>query len=539
MGQQQLVALCADETSLAHPETMGLAGENLEAQPWLRLFTSAEAARAALRIARDIQEVWVVSCENVAPINLAATLKADKPERPVYMLCFQGSGSLNSRSATAGIDGQLSHQAFVARYIQWKQKAASMAQVPVVAAGASSYGSGAPSFAGNSNYRVGAHSSAGVSGNAGGMPSLAGASGSVGGMSSSAGAPRSAGGTPSLMGASGNVSDAHSFVRAQTVAGNASSALKASGSQVPTNYIFGAAVPVGHSPAPSTCAPASGPQPSAQVSVAAQGISAPGKTCLLPVVSGSGGAGKSTIAALLAQVAAASGIKTLLVDYDLQFGDMSHFLGEQNLVCIDEVLANPAAADRLVAQGIRPALLAAPKHMEDASLISERVPDLLKALSGKFDLIVFNTGAFWAEQHAALLERATKAVFLIDQRSSSLRACQHALDLCARLGIASGPFSFSLNKCTKGSPFTAIDASCALRGAHVYELRDGGSEVDELMEAAMMPSLLEENNPLVEDVRDMLAELLPSLGMMPRSADAGPGLANLLSKRTKKRKRGA
>lgn len=37
-----LVALCADTTSLQHPESIGLAGENLAAQDWLRIFSSAE-----------------------------------------------------------------------------------------------------------------------------------------------------------------------------------------------------------------------------------------------------------------------------------------------------------------------------------------------------------------------------------------------------------------------------------------------------------------------------------------------------------------
>lgn len=488
MGQQ-VVALCADETSLTHPETIGLAGENLQAQQWLRLFTSAEAARAALRIAHDIQEVWVVTCDTVAPINLAATLKADRPDRPVYMLTFQGSGSLNSRSVTAGINGQLSTQAFVTRYAQWKQRAMAM-----------SLGTGVPQVA---------------------TTGVTQASTSMG----AAQAPVAARVPQATMGVGGSVAG---VTQASTGAGAPQMTVGAPQATVGTPQMSAA-----------TNAPSVAVAPAVQSALALATAQVPVKTSLVPVVSGSGGAGKSTVAALLAQVASASGIKTLLVDYDLQFGDMAHFLGDESPVRIDELLANPALVSRVSAQGTRPAFLAAPKHIEEASVVSERAGDLLQIVSGHFDLIVFNTGAFWAEQHAALLERATKAVFLIDQRSSSLRACQHALDMCARLGIASGPFSFVLNKCTKGSPFTAIDASCALRGAHVYELRDGGSEVDELMESAMMPVLLEENNVLADDVRDLLAELLPTLGLVSQGSDAGPGLANLLSKRSRKRKRSA
>lgn len=433
---QEKVALCADEVCLTHPEMMGLGGENLEAQPWLQLFASAEAARAALRISRDVKEVWVISCAQVAPINLAATLKADRPDRPVYMLTLQGSGSLSSRSVSAGIDGQLSHQAFVARYVQWKERA-SVAQA-------------APATESQT-----AHA-----------------------------APEQSASAPA-----------------------------ASPASAPASLT---------SPAPVTLTPPT--QTSTQ---------------FLPVVSGSGGAGKSTISALIAQVAAASGVKTLLLDYDLQFGELARFFGEENPVHIDELLANHMLLTRVSAQTGRPALLAPPARLEDANDVAEQTKDVLQLLSGKFDLVVCNTGAFWAEQHAALLERATKAIFLIDQRSSSLRACQHALDLCARLGIASGPFTFALNKCTKGSPFTAIDASCVLRGAFVHELRDGGPEVDELMESAMMMSLLEEDNVLVEDIRKMLGKLLPTLGFKDEPSDAGLGLAALLGKRNKKRKRSA
>ncbi len=118
-----LVALCADEECFRHPELLGLEGENLLAQQWLMPFTSAEQARTALRDAASVQEVWVVSCADVAPINLAAALKRDRPGRRVCMLTAQESGSLRSRTTAAGVDASLTRQAFVERYAQCKQVA--------------------------------------------------------------------------------------------------------------------------------------------------------------------------------------------------------------------------------------------------------------------------------------------------------------------------------------------------------------------------------------------------------------------------------
>ena len=48
---------------------------------------------------------------------------------------------------------------------------------------------------------------------------------------------------------------------------------------------------------------------------------------LVTLVSASGGVGKSTIALIIAHVTAARGIKTALVEGDLQFGDMGFWLG--------------------------------------------------------------------------------------------------------------------------------------------------------------------------------------------------------------------
>ena len=83
---------------------------------WLALFTSAEEARGFLRNDDAIDEVWVASSDDVDPINLAAAVKRDRRERGVYLLAFQGTGSLWSRANAAGIDATLSHQAFVQRY---------------------------------------------------------------------------------------------------------------------------------------------------------------------------------------------------------------------------------------------------------------------------------------------------------------------------------------------------------------------------------------------------------------------------------------
>ena len=406
------VVLCADSESLQNPHIIGLDGENLIAQDWLRVFCSAVEARSYLQADRQAREVWVASSDDVDPINLAAALKKDSWERGVYLLAFQGTGSLKSRANAAGLNGTLTQQDFIGRYTRHKE-----------------------------------NTWCDETKNASDI------------------AP--AGLNPLVM-----------AVEPQDM------------TVEPQEPLASTRFDLLRTPADT--------QP------------LPGKSAhVLSVVSASGGAGKSTVAALAALFAQGLGHRTLLLDADLQFGDMSFFLGEEDPLRIDAALKEPSRLARLNPVGLTPALLAAPLYLEQSEAVIEELPRLLEHLKSLFEVIVVNTGAFWSEQHAALLERSSTALFLVDQRPSSLRACKHALDLCARCGIATHPFLFAVNRCTRNAPLTSIDVSCALQGAHVLELPEGGREVSELLAAGLPFELINTRNELCLGIERMLLELLP------------------------------
>lgn len=386
------IVLCADEESLRHPELLGLEGESLPAQPWLRVFSSAAEARNYLKSGGEACEVWVASCDDVEPINAAAAMKRDDQRRAVRLVAFDGSGSLKSRASQAGVEVLASGRGLAARYAEEKRlhAAEATAELPKVELPKTTASAPAPSTVSR--------------------PVLA-------------------------------ASESHAF--------------------------------------------------------------------MLPVVSGSGGAGKSTVAVLAALLAQQLGFRTLLVDLDLQFGDMAPLLGMADPLRIDEAMLAPERALQLAPQGSVPALLAAPLRLERGEAVADRIPLLLDALSGAFDVVVANTGSLWAEQHAAVLERSSKALFLVDQRPSSLRACRHAVELCSRCGIATSPFLFAVNRCSKGSLYTSIDVSCALHGAQAIELRNGGPEVEELLSAGLPLDLLASRNELCVSLEQVLMGLLP------------------------------
>ncbi|MEA5020772.1 MAG: P-loop NTPase [Gordonibacter sp.] len=451
------VALCADVESIRHPDLMGLAGENLAAQGWLRLFTTAEEARLFLRNDHSFKEAWVAGCDDIEPINLAATLKHDRADLRVCLLAFQGTGSLMSRASAAGLDASLSRQAFIERYSATKHRCTTaVTDIPMVSR---------------------AQRATQVSKNGGGIP---------------AGYPPTTAGeniSQPRVGQPGRLqSDSlqRSFSEARTAQ---------------ANFSQDAFLPMAEK-APQ-------PQESSVFRTDRSSTSAHRPAFILPVVSGSGGAGKSTVAALSALFAQGLGYKTLLLDFDLQFGDMREMTGCEATLSVDEAIAAPNRLAQLIPEGLLPAVLGAPQRLENAESIVLGGARLLDDLQGRFDVIVANTGAAWADHHALLLERCSKALFLVDQRPSSLRACRHALDLCTRCGIATGPFLFVANRCSKGTLLSSIDVSCALKGASAVELRDGGREVEELMGAGQPLDLISAKNDLCTSLEHVLVDILP------------------------------
>lgn len=230
---------------------------------------------------------------------------------------------------------------------------------------------------------------------------------------------------------------------------------------------------------------------------------------VLSVVSGSGGSGKSSVSVLAGVCSQMTGTKTVIVDADFQFGDVSWLMGRKNAVDSLSLLRHGSVMSELAPDGDIPAVVRPPDGLECSEEVFGNVVDLIDMARKSFDVVIVNTGSFWMDAHLDLLEMSNHVLFLADQRPSSLRACSRAVDLCIRCGIPTQRFSFALNRCGKQALLSTIDASCALKGAKVRELRDGGREVSELLGAGLPLELATSKNVFVQDVSKMANEILP------------------------------
>lgn len=215
---------------------------------------------------------------------------------------------------------------------------------------------------------------------------------------------------------------------------------------------------------------------------------------VLTVMSASGGSGKSCVSTMISVLCQAAGFNTLLLDADFQFGDCSSMLGINNAISIDSFINDTSQINKLKCVSNLPAVLSAPSKPELSDIMTEKLPEILDILKTHFDVIIVNTENYWSEKQALLLENDTRSLFLIDQRPSSINSSKKALDLCSRCGIATGSVSFVLNKCSKHALFTSIDVSCALKGASVFEIMDGGLDVDECLTCGKPLDLIHSRN---------------------------------------------
>ena len=486
------IALCADTECLEDPSVLGLTGEKLFDQSWIVPFADALIARKYLR-EHAVSETWVVSSDSIDGINLAAALKKDNQDNDVRLFLPSPSGSKLSRCQNAGVIPICGKREFMHLYTA--RKLDSVSELMPTSANTVRIGTLDP-------VRESKQRSANVTvkrierektGPTGPLPLI-----------EIEEAP--------LCDTERITNDDASIPQRKSFTSDKEEEPDKTTDSTPKERI---------------CVL---DRPTASLDEGAT---------VVTVVSGSGGTGKSSVSALVALLAQKRGIRTLVLDADFQFGDLKYLLGYKHALDTRDLLEHPEQIDTLLKVDTWPALLAAPAELEYSEIMEERIGELLAYLKPHFDLIVVNTGAYWSELQLKLLEASNNVFFLVDQRPSSVRACNHALDLCARCGIATTSFTYLLNFCSKRSLLSSLDVSCALKGAKVYEIKNGGGEVGELLGAGMAHKLSRINNGFCTSIEQLLAETVydrikPSL---PPESDAAGEKAPSNASRSKHRSR--
>jgi len=174
---------------------------------------------------------------------------------------------------------------------------------------------------------------------------------------------------------------------------------------------------------------------------------------IVAVFSSKGGCGTSFIATNLA---AANSERTVLVDLNLQAGDLPLYLGVDPKYSIAEIVENRSRLDEsLIMSFVTPvtsnlSLLAAPKQADSADEIEpEHVFEVLQRLRESFDYVVLDPQHTFDSITLAALDQADEIVMVLSLDIPAIRSTQRALEIFDRLGYPRKKIRIVVNRWSK------------------------------------------------------------------------------------------
>ncbi|CAN5711519.1 AAA family ATPase [soil metagenome] len=174
---------------------------------------------------------------------------------------------------------------------------------------------------------------------------------------------------------------------------------------------------------------------------------------MIAVFSSKGGCGTSFIATNLAALMAA---RTVLVDLNLQAGDLPLFLGVNPKYSFADMAENRARLDdALITSFVTPysstlSLLAAPKEADSADEIEpEHVFEVLQKLRESYDYVVLDPQHTFDSITLAALDQSDEIVLVLALDIPAIRSAQRALEIFDRLGYPRQKVRIVVNRWSK------------------------------------------------------------------------------------------
>lgn len=174
---------------------------------------------------------------------------------------------------------------------------------------------------------------------------------------------------------------------------------------------------------------------------------------MVAVFSSKGGCGTSFIAT---NFAAATNARTVLVDLNLQAGDLPLFLGVDPKYSFADMAENRSRLDdALINSFVTPyssslSLLAAPKEADAADEIEpEHVFEVLQRLRESYDYVVLDPQHTFDSITLAALDQADEIVLILTLDIPAIRSTQRALEIFDRLGYPRKKIRIVVNRWSK------------------------------------------------------------------------------------------
>jgi pilus assembly protein CpaE len=199
---------------------------------------------------------------------------------------------------------------------------------------------------------------------------------------------------------------------------------------------------------------------------------------VLSVVSPKGGVGKTTVATNLAVgLARAEPGSTVLVDLDVQFGDVATALNLTPDYSLLDTVRGPASRDTMALKTfltLHPTglyAICAPESPAAADTISgEEVSRLLEMLSSQFRYVVVDTAPGLSEHTLAAMDRTTDLILITSMDVPGVRGLRKELDILAELELDTDTRTVVINFCDTRGGLTIADVASTIGTVVDHEL---------------------------------------------------------------------
>ncbi|MFC6356670.1 AAA family ATPase [Luethyella okanaganae] len=191
---------------------------------------------------------------------------------------------------------------------------------------------------------------------------------------------------------------------------------------------------------------------------------------IIAVVSPKGGLGKTTVATNLAVgLARAAPMSVVLVDADMQFGDVATALGLEPAHTLPDMVSGAATVDTMVLKTLLTrhpcgfyAVCGSESPADGDRVSGEQLEQLIRQLAGIFRYVVIDTAPGLGEQTLSALEMASDAILLCSLGVPSLRGLRKELALLASIGLLPPARHIVLNFVDRMSGLSERDAEAVI-----------------------------------------------------------------------------
>ncbi len=257
---------------------------------------------------------------------------------------------------------------------------------------------------------------------------------------------------------------------------------------------------------------------------------------LFPAKGGMGGTAMATnLAAMLLGGEGEGARRVVIVDLDLQLGDVLVFLDMQSRYTIADVLHHMKRLDRellfssVARHGSGVDVLAQSDHLEEADKVQPaKIGALLKFLARNYDYVVVDGLRGFDEMALAALDASNKVLLVLTQDVPSIKNAQRCLDVFRRLSYEPDKVSVVLNRYQKSEKIDlgAIEDNLGVAVSCVV-----ANDYPSVIKAINRGILLADAAPrakVTEDLRKLAAHVA---GERPGRRDGGGFLAGLFGRK--------